>query len=101
MVTPEQPGASGSVTLLQHFRGASGPDRRRAIGFHLSHGYDGPTDPYTRPNRGRDRPSDGYEPTKKYDGPSQGYDGPTAPPPFSKDRRNEAEGKARRPASAH
>jgi hypothetical protein len=72
----------------------------QAMGFELSHGYDGPKNPYTPEDSGHDGPSSGYKPTKNpYDGPGEGYDGPSTKPPSSRDRRDESEGNQRRPAS--
>jgi hypothetical protein len=72
--------------------------RREAVGFRLSHGYDGPRNPYSPPDSGHDGPSSGYKPTKSpYDSPGLGYDGPDTQPPSSRDRRDESEGNQRRP----
>src|ERR1700736_4138571 len=74
--------------------------RREAMGFELSHGYDGPRNPNTPDDSGHDGPSSGYKPTKRpYDGPGEGYDGPTTKPPSSRDRRDESEGNQRRRSS--
>ncbi len=68
------------------------PDQRDKSGHgRRSDGYDGPTDPYDRPNSGCGGPREEYEPSKPYDRPRGAYDGPMSqfPPPES--RRQEAE----------
>jgi hypothetical protein len=99
MLTIHQPGASGCGTLRQP--SPTAPARRRkGTGLELSHGYDGPKNPYTPDDSGHDGPSSGYKPKKNpYDGPGLGYDKSDAQPPSSRDRRDESEGNPRRSVS--